>query len=69
MSRKQHYKSKQGKEYDIHGGVYTGYSFTPKDGEKSVLGFDHPEDVKSYIEKRENGNPHFCDDLSDIKKD
>jgi hypothetical protein len=65
---KEKYTSKNGNEYSVRGGKYTGYSFTNGNGEKSILGFDNQSEVKSYIEDRENGKAHFMDKLSDIKQ-
>lgn len=54
-----------GKVYKIHGGLYTGFSFTNPLGEKSVLAFDDRVDVIHYIDERERGIYHFMDRLSD----
>lgn len=61
MSKDQKYTSKQGNDYEIKGGVHTGYSYKDSDGNRSILGFDHPNDVKDYIDKREEGERHFMD--------
>jgi hypothetical protein len=61
MSKTKNYTSSKGNSYKIAGGVYTGYSFKEEGKKSSIFAFDHPAEVKAYIEERENGNRHHCD--------
>lgn len=60
--RKEHV-SKRGNDYLIMGYEGTGYIFMDSDGNSSGLSFDTVDEVKDYIEQRENGNAHFTDKL------
>jgi hypothetical protein len=62
MSKTKH-KTAQGNEYTIHGGVYEGYTFEDKDKKSSVLAFETVHEAKEYLEKRDVGIKHFCDNL------
>jgi len=51
---KSSYTSRNGSNYSIQGGKYTGYTYTDKDTGKSGPGaFDDPADAMSHIEREE----------------
>lgn len=57
------YTSSNGNEYQIDGGYYTGYSASNEEG-NSVQGFDTPEEVREYIEGKEDGSDNTIDTIS-----
>ena len=50
----KNYKASNGEQYQVSGGVNTGFTFS-KNGKESVLGFESESETKEYIERREKG--------------